>query len=163
MQNGDFPIYAEARLTSRVSIEAGVGLIFGYFLDELSNRLSDSRDRLFGNIEEAVQGGWSWRIQARIMRHGDENANMEGLYGAPTFRQRVYNFEGRSEKVIIRDFVLISGYQTHLVGRLSADFYIGLGYRYRKFKNVSATSSFIGDDRSLGLVFPIGVKLGWYL
>ncbi len=153
MFNGDFPIYAEVLISKKFSLEAGVGLVAGYFVHELTyigkEPFAIEPD---GVIEPTT--GYSLRVFPRYYLVG---GNMEGMAIGPFWRMRQYGIEGSDDKVRFRDLCFMYSQQIP-TGKFFFEYYVGFGKRTKTFPEG------IQPDKSVhNIVIPFGIKIGYSL
>jgi len=155
MPSGDFPLYAELRLSRKFSLEAGVGFQAKYFLREWPYIAFGKQPFAIepeGNLE--VSGGYSLRVFPRYYLVGD---NLEGIVIGPFWRMRQYNIQASDEKVRFTDLCLMYSQQVGIKrSRFFYEYYLGLGVRTPHFPDgvtpVNGRRHFIS---------PWGVKIGY--
>lgn len=154
MLNGDFPVYGEMRLSPKISVEVGVGIQTKYYYPELSGQ---PQVRFQSSDGPEFEGGYSLRLIPRFYLRGQ---NMNGSYFAPFLRRRHYGLRDYAAKVNVTDLCLITGRQYNLIGKLYIDVYVGIGYRAVKILHGESLPP-LNESRSLQLVYPIGMKIGY--
>ncbi len=152
MLNGDFPLYAEFRLSRKFTVEAGVGFQSNYYFKEWLFGKQPFALEPEGELD--VSGGYSLRVFPRYYFIGD---NFEGIAIGPFWRMRQYNIQNSSEKVRFTDLCLMYSQQIGLGhSPFFFEYYLGIGARTPHFPD--------GVKPENGSRYPIapwGVKLGY--
>lgn len=155
MLSGDFPLYAELRLARRFSLEAGAGIMAGYFIREFPYIAFGKKPfEIKPERELDVTGGYSLRVFPKFFFIGD---NLEGAAIGPFWRTRQYGIQNSGEKVRFTDLCLMFSQQA-AIGRsqIFVEYYIGFGVRTPHFPSGVMP---VNDDRHL--IAPWGLKVGY--
>lgn len=148
---GDVAIAYEQKLTRRITLEGGVGVLLPFYVREYMEWLVTD-----AYIPTNVKGGFSWRIEPKIYAKKEAP---HGFYVSTMYRERHYSLEN-NPKLIFRDICLNFGSHFIPKKKISIDYYCGFGVR---IKNISSSVNQTATFGRITPVIPISVKLGYML
>lgn len=127
MLNGDFPLLAELRISSRFYLEAGVGFVAGYLQKELPYYLtSDHPFDLDNGGKLAVGRGYSLQLAPRFYLLGSD---FNGVSMGPFWRRRTYRIKDHGGDAVTSDWGVMFGQQHRLKKQFFLEYFFGLGFR----------------------------------
>lgn len=155
MPSGDFPLYAEFRISRKFSLEVGAGFQTRYFLREWPYIVFGKQPfAILPEGELDITGGYSLRVFPRYYLAFD---NLEGITFGPFWRMRQYNIQGTDEKVRFTDFCLMYSQQAGIKrSRFFFEYYLGMGVRLPHFPDGVTPKN--GNQH---FIAPWGIKIGY--
>lgn len=145
---GDYSLYYERLLSTRISTEIGGGITRRNYLGGINDY---DEDNIARNID--VKTGYAYKVSLRI--YMKKSPEIHGFYISPVFSQRYYlkdfkaiNSAGEltgkvsEDRRLITDGGLLIGFQKlSLLSNFLLDFYVGVVYRSKDYEIVRQTDS----------------------
>ncbi|MBX3101679.1 MAG: hypothetical protein KF690_04160 [Bacteroidetes bacterium] len=145
--NGEIPVFAERRITPKISLEASLGITMKDYISRMYQLMWDEEyENPFDNeLSEfrTQKTGYTYSLAFRYFPSADYDA-IEGLFFGIMWKHRAHfseidpaSMNGRypevtsvaKEKRVVRDLALIFGQQIFWDANISSEWMIGLGYR----------------------------------
>ncbi len=143
---GELPLHYEYVVSESFSVEAGVGLLLPYFVQDPILEYMD-----WPLIVNEGIGYSLWLFPKYYFRKGAPELNYAGIQ----FRQR--NFNAENQKVIYTDLTVNYGVQLMLGRRIAIDYVVGAGVK------IAREDPVINNKRLIGVSIPVQLKIGFFL
>ena len=144
---GDLPVYYERVFLKRLSIEAGIGVLLPYYVQEGFGLIEDEKDIIEPDI------GYSLWLHPKY--YFTDKAPEYGYMG---FQYRLRNYNLKSgDKIKYKDLTLNFGWHLFLGKVFLMEYNIGVGFRFKIFLDKYD----IEIEKKSNIAFPIGFRFGY--